>query len=281
MGAVVSRRFGSPAELGAAAAEMIAAGIAQSASEGRLYLLGCPGGRTPKPIYDALGERCAAAGIDCSHVVIVMMDDYLDSGAPTPEPVSASAHYSCRRFAERQIRQVVNQGLPDPKQIPPESVWFPDAADPAGYDERIEAAGGVDLFIVASGSSDGHVAFCGPGADLDGATAVVDLAPSTRSDNLLTFPEFSGVDEVPARGVSVGLGTIRRHSRSVLMVLHGRDKAESVRRLEASSRYDPAWPATFVHECPNAQIWSDEHARVGARRRDPVPVSEGTGARER
>ena len=229
-----------------------------------------------------MGERCAAAGIDCSHVVIVMMDDYLDSGALTPEPVSAGAHYSCRRFAERQIRQVVNQGLPDPKQISPESVWFPDAADPAGYDERIEAAGGVDLFIVASGSSDGHVAFCGPGADLDGATAVVDLAPSTRADKPAHPSRSSpGWTKSPPEGSRWGLGTIRRHSRSVLMVLHGRDKAESVRRLEATSRYDPAWPATFVHECPNAQIWSDDHARVGGRRRDPAPVSEGTGARER
>lgn len=259
-GAVVSRRFASPVELGAAAAEMIAAGIAQSASEGRRYLLGCPGGRTPKPIYDALGERCAADGIDCSRLVIVMMDDYLDSDAPDPEPVSACAHYSCRRFAERQILRVVNRGLPDGRRLPPESVWFPDAADPAGYDERIEAAGGVDLFIAASGSSDGHVAFCGPGADLDGVSAVVDLLPSTRADNLITFPDFSGLDEVPARGVSVGLGTIRRHSRLVLMVLHGPDKAESLRRLQAASRHDPSWPATFVHECPNAQIWSDDEA---------------------
>jgi len=269
MSAVVSRSFESANELGAAAAEIIAAGIARRASSERPYLLGCPGGRTPKPIYNELGKRCAADEIDCSRLVIVMMDDYLDSAAATPTPVCASAHYSCRRFAERHICGVINARLPASMRITPESVWFPDAADPSGYDERIRAAGGVDLFIVASGSSDGHVAFCGPGADLDGVTAVVELVPSTRADNMLTFPEFSSLEEVPTRGVSVGLGTIRHNSRSVLMVLHGPDKAESARRLETSSRYDPEWPATFVHECPNALIWTDRLASPDTGRRDP------------
>ncbi len=254
------RRFESALKLGIAAADIIAEGILHCNALGRPYLLGCPGGRSPKPIYAALGNRCAADQIDCSGLVIVMMDDYLDSGVSTPAPVCASAHYSCRRFANRQIRDVINRGLPVSKMIPSQSIWFPDVDDPADFDERIRAAGGVDLFIVASGSSDGHVAFCGPGADLNAVTSLVDLAPSTRTDNLLTFPEFSSLDEVPARGVSVGLGTIRRNSRMVLMVLHGPEKAESVRRLKGSTGYDSTWPATFVHECPNAQIWSDRLA---------------------
>ncbi|MDE0495587.1 MAG: hypothetical protein F4Z34_08835 [Acidimicrobiaceae bacterium] len=257
------RRFDSPLALGAAAAAEIAAGIVGSRTAGRPYLLGCPGGRTPKPVYAELGRICAADGIDCSGVVLVMMDDYLDPGSATPEPVSRHAHNSCRRFAEQEIRLVINRGLTVSRRVPQESVWFPDPLDPAAYDRRIADAGGVEVFITASGASDGHVAFCGPGSDIDGASAIVELAPTTRADNVITFPDFASVEEVPTHGVSVGLGTIRGCSRSVWLMLHGADKAESLRRVLGTASHDPAWPATFIHECPGAVVWSDASAERG------------------
>lgn len=257
------RRFDTPQELGAAAAAEIAAGIAESRAAGRRYLLGCPGGRTPKPVYGALGRICARDGIDCSDVVLVMMDDYLDPDSSEPVPVPFDAHNSCRRFAEQEIRAVINRGLPTARRVPSASVWFPDPVDPGAYDERIADAGGVDVFIAASGASDGHVAFCGPGSVLAGASAVVELAPTTRADNVVTFPDFASAEEVPTHGVSIGLGTIRRHSRAVWLVLHGSDKAESLRRVLAAAGHDPAWPATFIHECPDAQLWSDAAAEAG------------------
>jgi glucosamine-6-phosphate deaminase len=261
MAAADNRRFASPEELGEAAARLIIDGIRQSSLAQRPYLLGCPGGRTPKPIFDALGERIAELGVDCSDVIIVMMDDYLEPSATRPTLVDKHAHHSCRRFAELEIRQVINRGLDTARAIPPESVWFPDPDDPADYDGRIARAGRVDLFIVASGASDGHVAFCGPGADLHGRTGLVELARSTRIDNTATFPDFESADDVPTRGISVGIGTLRELSDSVLMVLHGADKRESVRRIEAAAKYDPEWPATFVHECTDAKIWTDAEAQ--------------------
>ena len=204
---VVRRRFGTPQQLGTAAAAAIAAGIAESRRSGRRYVLGCPGGRTPKPIYEALGRLCAEDGIDCSGVVLAMMDEYLDPHSDGAAYVSISAHNSCRRFAEHEIRQVINQRLPATGVVAPESVWFPDPLDPAAYDDQIAEAGGVDVFIAASGASDGHVAFCGPGAALDGGTAIVELAPTTRADNIVTFPDFASVDE---RRLEVAVETTER-----------------------------------------------------------------------
>ena len=257
------RRFGTPRELGAAAAAEIAAGIAESRAAGRRYLLGCPAGRTPKPIYTELGRICAEDGIDCAGVVLVMMDEYLDPDAATPALVSISAHNSCRRFAEHDIRMVINERLPVSWRVSSESVWFADPLDPSAYDERIAGAGGVDVFIAASGASDGHVAFCGPGADLEGASAILELARTTRADNVATFPGFASAEEVPTHGVSVGLGTISRHSRSVWLMLHGADKAESLGRVLSAQGHDPSWPATFIHACPGAEIWSDASAETG------------------
>jgi glucosamine-6-phosphate deaminase len=197
-------------------------------------VLGCPGGRSLMTTYRALCESKA----DLSGTTIVMMDEYV----PVPPP---TAHYSCRGFALREIAA--------PLRIPDERVWLPDPEDPADYDRRIEGAGGIDLFLLASGASDCHVAFLPPGSPVDGTTTVVQLADSTRRDNLATFPEFSSLDDVPTHGVSVGLGTIRR-ARRLRLVLHGPDKRTAAARILSRDRFDPSWPATVVHEHPDAQV---------------------------
>jgi glucosamine-6-phosphate deaminase len=202
------------------------------------FLLGCPGGRSLRSTYRAL-----ARGRRLQRLVVVMMDEYV--GAPP------DAHHSCTRFAREEIA--------GPLGIPPDRVWLPDADDPGAYDARIEEAGGIDVFLLASGASDGHVAFVPPGAPQDGRTAVLELAETTRRDNLETFPAFGSLDDVPTRGVSVGLGTISA-ARALRLVLHGAHKRAAARRLLALDRFDPTWPASIVHAHPDAQILIDEEA---------------------
>jgi glucosamine-6-phosphate deaminase len=212
--------------------EQLGAALAREIVELTPSLLGCPGGRSLVSTYRAL------RGADLSRTTIVMMDEYV----PVPPP---SAHYSCRGFAQREIAE--------PLGFSEDRLWFPDPDDPAAYDERISAAGGIDLFLLASGASDGHVAFLPPGSPRDGRTSVVRLAESTRRDNLATFPEFESADEVPEHGVSVGLGTIG-DARRLRLVLHGEDKRTAIERLLALDRFDPSWPASIVHDHPDAQI---------------------------
>jgi len=188
-------------------------------------LLGCPGGRSLLTTYRHLPEL--------PETTMVMMDEYL----PVPP---TSAHFSCRGFAERE--------LPRAREI-----WMPDPDDPPAYDDRIAEAGGIDLFLLASGASDGHVAMLGPGAPRDGRTSVVPLAESTRRDNLATFPEFESLGEVPTQGISVGLGTIA-DARALRMVIHGEDKRGAIDRLLSYERFDPEWPASIVHDHDDAEI---------------------------
>jgi glucosamine-6-phosphate deaminase len=103
------------------------------------------------------------------------------------------------------------------------------------------------------------VAFLPPGSPREGGTSVVEIAETTRRDNLVTFPGFGGLDEVPTHGVSVGLGTIAK-ARTLRLVLHGVDKRDATRRLLALDRFDPSWPASIVHDHPDAQILVDEEA---------------------
>jgi glucosamine-6-phosphate deaminase len=211
------RRFADADELGRTlAAEIVAAQPA---------LLGCPGGRSLRSTYRRLPEL--------PETTIVMMDEYL----PVPP---TSAHYSCRGFAERELP-------------PARAVWLPDPDDPPAYDARIADAGGIDVFLLASGASDGHVAMLGPGSPRTGRTSVVPLAESTRRDNLATFPEFESLGEVPTQGISVGLATIA-DARALRLVIHGDDKRDAIERLLSYERFDPEWPASIVHDHDDAEI---------------------------
>lgn len=228
------RVFDDAEELGATLARLVLERY--DASDGR-YLLGCPGGRSLRTTYRAL----AAHGRTLDRLVVVMMDEYV--GAPP------DAHYSCTRFAHEEIAAPLGAA----------EVWLPDVADPAGYDARIADAGGVDLFLLASGASDGHVAFVPPGSPREGRTSAIPLATSTRQDNLATFPDFQSLDDVPLAGVSVGLGTIAE-ARTLRLVLHGAGKRAATARLLAFDGFDRSWPASVVHDHPDAQIWIDKEA---------------------
>lgn len=254
-------------QLGDALARQILDGLAATPSDGR-YLLGCPGGRSLRSTYQALA-RLVPADADLSRLVIVMMDEYVLTSADGPHRIDPRAHCSCAGFAAREIVGPINAAVPRGQGILPEHVWGPDPADPPAYDRRIEVAGGVDLFLAASGAGDGHVAFVGPGGDLSGRTSLLDLAEQTRRDNMATFPDFASLDDVPRLGVSVGLGTIITLSRAVAMVLVGEAKRASAARILAAADFDPAWPATFIHRCPNPRILLDADA-AGSLRPQPA-----------
>jgi glucosamine-6-phosphate deaminase len=255
------RVFPDPDALGAALAAEIVAALEDARRDGRRFVLGCPSGRTPRSTYQALARL--VSGLDLNHLVIAMMDEYVlpaEDGTGF-QPVPADAHYSCRRFAEHEIVGPLNAQAAVP--ITPDHLWLPEPADPPAYGRRLAEAGGVDHFIVASGASDGHVAFAKPGTPLDSDVSIVELVESTRRDNMATFPGFMSLDEVPRHGISVGLGTIAGLSRRVTLVIHGADKREAAARVLAATDHEADWPATFIHRCPAGRIWLDRSAAPG------------------
>lgn len=253
--------FASSTSMGAHAATRIHEGIRTAGRDGRRYLLGCPGGRSAQPVFEALARLVATDHTDLAHVVIVMMDEYL---IPRPggglRPVSADLPHSCARFGRTQIVGRLDAAAGPGRGIGDDGLWLPDPDDPAAYDEQIADAGGVDLFILASGASDGHVAFNPPGTPADAGTRIVELPDSTRTDNLATFPTFSGLDDVPRHGVTIGVGSIRDLSAETAMVLHGPDKQRAAARLCAAQRYEATWPATIVTDCRRPEILMDTAA---------------------
>jgi glucosamine-6-phosphate deaminase len=254
--------FPDPVALGHALAAEIASEIEDATRDGRPYVLGCPGGRSAHSTYTALPAELAARGLDLGHVVIVMMDEYVARDEATGDflRIDPALAHSCARFGRLEIVERLNAAAGPRRGITPDRFWVPDPADPEEYDKRIADVGGIDLFVLASGASDGHVAFNPAGTPAGTRTRVVGLTEQTRRDNLTTFPTFGGLDEVPLYGVTVGVGTIQEQSKRVVMVAHGADKAEAARRLTAAERYEPDWPATILSECAQARLLLDEAA---------------------
>jgi glucosamine-6-phosphate deaminase len=218
----------SPRDIGARVADMIVTHDVR--------VLGCPAGRTPVPVYEAL--------TDVSGLQIVMMDEYVVDGRWVPE----SAPHSCRGFIGRYF--------------PLQNVHTPDPADPDAYEALIDDLGGIDLFILALGATDGHVAFNPPGTARDSRTRVIELSEDTRRDNLGTFPSFTSLADVPRYGVSVGLGTIAEKSRRAVLIAHGAHKAAAVARTLARDAFDASWPASIIYNCPNAEVVVDAAANL-------------------
>ena len=249
----------SPDAIGEAVAGRVLARIERARLTNAPFLLGCPTGRTPKPVLAAMARRLAERPQDLSHLVLVMMDEYLVPGDRGLEYASPTHPWSCHYFARFEIADRLNAGLTPQQRLAGDSIWFPDPADPEAYEARIADAGGIDFFILASGASDGHVAFNPPGSPRESRTRVIPLSDETRRDNLLTFPNFGTLAAVPRHGISIGIATIAS-AKEAMMVVWGAGKRLTFQRMRASDRYDSAWPATVIHECAAAEILADADA---------------------
>ena len=252
---IAAETLPTPGAIGESVAGEILAGVLEAQANGRAYVLGCPAGRTPLPVYRAFAE--AARGHDLAHLHIVLMDEFLERDGEAWRRAPTTAHHSCVGFALRHLMAP----LPG---LPMENLHAPDPAAPGAYDALVEVLGGIDLFLLASGATDGHVAFNPPGTPLDSQTRIIALTDETRQDNLATFPTFGSLEQVPTHGVSVGLGTIVRHSRAALLMLHGAHKGPALARLRGLGRFGPSWPASVVYACRRPRILVDAAAAGAA-----------------
>jgi len=89
------------------------------------------------------------------------------------------------------------------------------------YEEKIKAAGGVNLFLAGIGE-DGHIAFNEPGSSLASRTRIKTLA----YDTILANSRFFGGDleKVPRMALTVGVATVL-DAKEVVVVVTGQRKA--------------------------------------------------------
>ncbi len=249
------RIFDSPEKLGETAANLI---LAEYKQKGRL-VLGVPWGTTPVPILDAFAEIVKAKEIDLSKFNMVMMDEYVQQKGSGYSFVDANLSFSGHFHMGKDLfRKLPAKQAAQLKA----NMHFPDPNSPATFEQLIEKLGGVDIFIVATGAHDGHVAQNGPGTPLQLKTRLLPLSKTVIEYNFEKMRDEFGnnIENVPKFGVSIGLSTILK-SRKLLFVAFGSSKKEITQRLLSAGKFDIDWPVTFLWEAiDKTEFYIDKEA---------------------
>lgn len=228
------------AELAAkAAAAIIAAEVLDKPNA----VLGLPTGSSPLLTYQELVRLNHDGVIDFSQVTTYNLDEYMGLDGTHPQ--------SYRRF--------MNENLFDQINIKPENTHVPSgigdgAANARDYEAAINAAGGIDLQFMGIGRN-GHIGFNEPAEAFTDATGVIKLTPSTIEANKRFF---HSADEVPREAISMGVGTIMR-ARKLLLIATGESKREAVRDM-VHGGVSPKLPASALRLHRDAIVVLDKAA---------------------
>ena len=112
----------------------------------------------------------------------------------------------------------------------------------------------IDVAVLGLGR-DGHVAFDEPPAKMASGVRVVDLVAATRED---AAPAFGGLDRVPARALTAGLGTLYR-ARELILLVTGAAKAPALRAM-LEEPVGPGSPAALLRDHPRLTVICDREA---------------------
>jgi len=94
------------------------------------------------------------------------------------------------------------------------------------YEEKIKAAGGIELFLAGIGP-DGHIAFNEPGSSLASRTRLKTLTHDTVVANARFFG--NEVAQVPRQALTVGVATVLE-AKEVVIIILGLHKALAVQK---------------------------------------------------
>jgi glucosamine-6-phosphate deaminase len=207
------------------------------------FVLGLPTGSTPLGTYKELIRIYREGKISFKNVISFNMDEYV--GIPKDHPQS---YYTF--MWDNFFRHI---------DIPPENVNILDGnakslkVECTDYEERIKAAGGINLFLGGIGA-DGHIAFNEPGSSLSSRTRDKALNEDTIQVNSRFFD--NDVNKVPKTALTVGVGTVM-DAREVLILITGHNKSMALHKA-VEGGVNHMWTVSALQLHPNSMIVCDE-----------------------
>lgn len=247
-------------------AELVADTICNLVAKAPTTVLGLATGSTPSATYAELCKR-SEFGLDFSRTTVFMLDEFLGL-----EPDDDSLYLNS-----------IRSWFTDPVGIPREQVHAPDsctqdiARECKEYEEKIRAAGGVDLQLLGIGR-DGHIAFNEPTSSLGSRTRVKTLTDQSRWDNAEGFNArqaasqalASSIDEetrstwqpdpeqVPLHVITQGIGTILE-AKHLILLANGSHKSDAI-AATVEGPITSMVPATALQMHPHATVVVDQQA---------------------
>ncbi|MBF4472351.1 glucosamine-6-phosphate deaminase [Flavobacterium sp. HJJ] len=227
-------------------AQEIADLIRSKQEKNKKCVLGLATGSSPIKVYQELVRMHREEGLSFDNVITFNLDEYY----PMPKESNQSYHY------------FMHQHLFNHVDIRPENVNIPDGTVAledlnqfcVDYEMNIKNAGGLDFQLLGIGRT-GHVGFNEPGSHINSGTRIITLDHITKVD---ASADFNGISNVPKKAITMGVSTILRSKRIVLMAW-GQNKASIIKRTiqgDISSEV----PATFLQNHNNTTFVLDEGA---------------------
>ena len=238
--------FNSSEEASLLVAREIAELITEKEKQGQKCVLGLATGSSPIKVYEELIRLHKEEGLSFSNVITFNLDEYyqMDKGN------LQSYHY----FMHEHLFNHVD--------ILPENINIPDGTISSenlyqyciDYELKIKETGGLDFQLLGIGRT-GHIGFNEPGSHLNSGTRIITLDHITRVD---AAPSFLGIENVPRKAITMGIGTVLSAKRIVLLAW-GVNKGRIVKDT-IEGTISAFVPATYLQEHNNTTIVLDEEA---------------------
>jgi glucosamine-6-phosphate deaminase len=209
-------------------------------------VLGLATGSTPKTLYAELVRMHQNEGLSFKNVITFNLDEYY--------PIEKDAMQSYHNYMHRLFFNHID--------IDPKNIHIPNGSLPkdqikqhcATYEKALDDVGGIDLQILGIGNN-GHIGFNEPGSSIYSKTRLINLENSTRLANAY---EFANLSDVPRLAVTMGISTILKAKKLVLLAW-GSAKAPVVQKAAEGNMTEQV-PASLLQQHPDCQFVLDDAA---------------------
>lgn len=207
-------------------------------------VLGLATGSSPLGTYKQLIDWYDKGDLDFSEVKSVNLDEYKGL---TKDNDQSYYYFMYNNLFKHVNIDLANTNVPDGTE--------PDSdKECSRYEGVIKSLGGVDLQLLGLGHN-GHIGFNEPDDAFAQVTHCVDLQPSTIEANKRFF---ASADDVPKQAYSMGIGTIMR-ARKILLIVSGAEKADILKEV-LFGPVTPRVPGSILQLHPDVVVVADEAA---------------------
>ncbi|MGU7927810.1 glucosamine-6-phosphate deaminase [Streptococcus suis] len=215
----------------------VALDILREKMNGGAKVLGLATGSSPLEFYKLIRE----SDLDFSNVTSVNLDEYVGLGEESDQ---SYIHF---------MKENLFNDKPFKQSYLPNGLATDVVAETERYN-KILAEHPVDFQILGIGRN-GHIGFNEPGAQFDGQTHLVELAPSTIEANARFFAD---PEEVPKQAISMGIANIMA-AKTIVLMAYGQEKADAIKATVEGAVTEDV-PASVLQNHDNVILILDQAA---------------------
>lgn len=211
--------------------------FANDISKGDIKTIGLATGSTPLDFYKYARE----AQPNCENITTVNLDEYVGLAPDHDQSYNYFMHENLFDSVKFEKHYLPN-GLAEDSE-----------AECARYDKVLDE-NPLDWQLLGIGGN-GHIGFNEPGTSFEGTTQRVKLTEATLEANARFF---DSIDEVPTEAYSMGIGSILK-SKKIVLLAFGEEKAAAIKAMIEGPVTNEV-PATALQSHDNVMVFLDEAA---------------------